>query len=284
MSIKFTIGADPEFMLTKDGEICSAIGIVRGSKDEPFILDNGAGLQTDNVAVEFATPVCKCVNEFIASINVTMGLIQRELPVGYGLKVQPSAIFPESELEHPQAQEFGCSPDYNCWSISMNPKPEAKNKALRSFGGHVHIGYVDNSDYKFLLNEMGKIITARMCDIFLGVPSVLLDNSNEAQQRRELYGKSGCYRPTSYGIEYRVLSNFWTKDELLIKLVYYLISDLLDHIKTEQAKELLKQFSGNVIEDTINTSDCHMAKEILMYIKNYISSESSYLLDASLGR
>jgi hypothetical protein len=271
LDTSFTIGADPEFILTKDGQIRSAIGIVQGSKHNPYLLGNGAGLQTDNVAVEFATPVCRTIDEFVSSINVTLGLIQRELPIGYGLKAQPSAIFPDEELQHPQALEFGCDPDYNCWTKKMNPSPTASNPSLRSFGGHVHIGYVSGSEYKFLLGRIGKVITARMCDLFLGIPSVLLDNTEEAKQRRELYGKAGSYRPKEYGIEYRVLSNFWTGDELLIRLVYNLVNDLLLHIQTRQAKELLNKFSGDIIQDTINTSSCHKAKEVLMYINDYMS-------------
>jgi hypothetical protein len=49
-----------------------------------------------------------------------------------------------------------------------------------------------------------KVIQA--CDLFLGVPSVLMDNG---EMRKQLYGKAGCYRPKPYGGEYRTLSNFW---------------------------------------------------------------------------
>ena len=277
MTTNFTIGADPEFILTRGEQICSAIGIVRGSKDEPYVLGNGAGLQTDNVAVEFATPVCNTVDEFVSSINVTLGLIKRELPIGYGLKAQPSAVFPVEELQHPQALEFGCTPDYNCWTNTMNPSPQSDNPALRSFGGHVHIGYVDGSEYRFLLSRVGKVITTRMCDIFLGVPSVLLDNSNEAQQRRELYGKAGSYRPTSYGVEYRVLSNFWTTNETLIKFVYHSVNDLLSHIQTRVARKLLNKFDGEFIQHVINTSSGDKAKEVLMYINEYMSDTTREL-------
>lgn len=43
-------------------------------------------------------------------------------------------------------------------------------------------------------------------DLFLGVPSVLMD---EGEERKQLYGKAGAHRPKPYGVEYRTLSNFW---------------------------------------------------------------------------
>jgi len=262
---KFTIGCDPEFILTNNGMICSAIGIVPGSKHKPYQLDNGAGLQTDNVAVEFASPVCRSVIEFIDSIKVTMGLIQRNLPEGYGLVSKPSAIFPDSELDNDNAREFGCSPDYNCWTDEKNPVPKATNLNLRSFGGHVHIGT------PIIHAPKAKLIAAQLCDLFMGIPSLLLDNTNESKARRELYGKAGSYRPTKYGIEYRVLSNFWTASDNLIAWVYNSVNDIVDCFINDNWNQILNDFRPFEIERTINDNDIVKAESLLDYIAGFIS-------------
>jgi hypothetical protein len=46
----------------------------------------------------------------------------------------------------------------------------------------------------------------RYMDLYLAVPSILMDDGIE---RKQLYGKKGAFRPKPYGTEYRVLSNFW---------------------------------------------------------------------------
>ena len=46
---------------------------------------------------------------------------------------------------------------------------------------------------------------------------MLLD---DGAKRRELYGKAGAYRVKPYGVEYRVLSNFWLKSPALMQWVY----------------------------------------------------------------
>jgi len=57
----------------------------------------------------------------------------------------------------------------------------------------------------------------QLCDAYMGVPSVLVDDDT---RRAELYGKAGAFRPTSYGAEYRVLSNWWLKSPNWVRWVY----------------------------------------------------------------
>ena len=64
---------------------------------------------------------------------------------------------------------------------------------------HIHIGY-DNPDKETNFNII------KQMDLYLGVPSIILDTHAE---RRQLYGKAGCFRHKKYGVEFRTLSNFW---------------------------------------------------------------------------
>lgn len=278
-SFKFSIGADPEYALMKNGAVKSAIDIVPGCKRFPTMLPNGAGLQTDNVAVEFATPVCRSLKEFVESFQVTFGLIAKGLPEGYEIGHIPSAIFPDEELQHPQAQEFGCTPDYNCWTGEKNPQPQAIDHNLRSFGGHVHIGGEKSEDSYFLFTPSGKLLTVKMCDLFLGMPSLLLDNTEQAHARRELYGKAGSYRPADYGVEYRVLSNFWTRSEGLITWVYSTVHDMLNFIKDNDAEGLANEIGGDTIQHIINTSDVDKAEHVMeQHIHPVLSEYTNDLL------
>lgn len=217
MQPTLTIGADPEFFLGQNKELKSSIDLVGGSKWDPKPLGRpGFFVQEDNVAVEFNIPPAKTVEEFVTSIQWGIQAIEKEVqPLGLQPMIQASAIFPETELMDGRAQTFGCDPDFNFWKTKdfrkpkMNPKPKAKNPNLRSCGGHIHVGFEKGAfdPLKFL----------KFMDLRIGVPSVLMDDDN---QRRFLYGRAGAFRPTPWGVEYRVPSNFWLKSKELMAWVY----------------------------------------------------------------
>jgi hypothetical protein len=58
---------------------------------------------------------------------------------------------------------------------------------------------------------------AMQLDYHLGVAALSYD---EDYERQSLYGAFGCFRPKPYGMEYRVLSNAWLRNEELISWVF----------------------------------------------------------------
>src|SRR3990167_6509941 len=183
---KITIGADPEFFLGRGTDLRSSINLIGGSKASPKPLGKpGFFIQEDNVAVEFNIPPAKTLEEFVDSIEWSLKTISDKIkPMGLEPLYLASALFPPNELRDVRAQMFGCDPDYNAWTSSdennprVNPKPIATHKRLRSCGGHVHVGYPKTSG----INRLRLI---QLMDLYLGVPSVFMDENNE---RRELYG------------------------------------------------------------------------------------------------
>src|SRR3990167_5852762 len=249
-----TIGADPEvFLIGKDGEYISAIGKIGGSKHAPRQIERkGFALQEDNVAVEFNIPPSKNIEEFVSSIQWSIQRIEKEVEnLGFKVAIIPAAHFPEQELLSPAAKHAGCDPDYNAWTTFMNPRPQVASGTLRTGAGHVHIGISHKprfSRYSFI----------KSLDLHLGVGSVILDNDI---LRKSLYGKAGAFRPTSYGIEYRVLSNFWLKSQELIEWVYKGV-----HAAYERVERDGEKFFDDIKEEIItciNTSNKAMAKDLI---------------------
>lgn len=208
--MKLMLGCDPEiFLADVNGRLKASCGLIGGTKEQPAPLPLGDGycVQEDNVAIEFNIPPANSVRAFQESIGKTLEFLQMSVDSMYGFKLIKSSAesFPEEELEAPAARVFGCDPDYNAWTGKRNPKPRAKDRNLRSCGGHIHVGGYSKEeiDTKHLIKCM---------DLFLGVPSVLMDNG---ELRKELYGKRGAYRDKPYGCEYRTLSNFWVFEDRL---------------------------------------------------------------------
>ena len=287
---RVTVGTDPEFFL-KDkgtGSWVSAIGIINGTKDNPERMPNGSYLQYDNVALEFATQPSEDVESFIKDIRNSLLDVYDKIPESLDIEAEPSAQFDLDQLMNEEAMRFGCDPDYNAWTLTQNEPPNPDNMMLRSCGGHLHIGHVKGDGCEFLHDTFGKINTIKLMDVFHGIVSVVLDNGKASNNRRELYGKAGCYRPTDYGVEYRVMSNFWLKTPDLVRLMDSLSQDVLNYMKnydydflTDMDNEtgLVKEIGNEVVVNVINNSDVDTAKIIVdKHLSKHISEETVDLL------
>lgn len=250
------VGTDTEIFVSDpiQNKYISCVGRIGGMKGCPIPIGEDCGLEEDNVAVEFTVPAVPLEGgsaQMYKNIQYCLNSIKERMPETYELAIVPSAIFPKEELNTMQAQEFGCMPDFNAWNWgAVNPRPTARNKQLRSAGGHIHIGY------NFPDSELNwKIVQA--LDLYISLPSVIIDNDT---QRRELYGKAGAFREKPYGVEYRTPSNFWVKDQGLVEWVFMAIGDAIDFVNAEGN---FAQDQVNVIK-AINNSDVELAKELCL--------------------
>ena len=235
------VGTDPEVFVAEHGKIISAIGLVGGTKEVPSPVNKGA-LQEDNVLAEFNIDPAHSEEEFIVNINEVLTALQGRIGEGREIVVQSSHTFTKKELDHPQAQVFGCDPDFNAWTKSINPPPP-QGGLLRTAGGHVHVGYPDpvsNKSYALV----------RLCDYLLGLPSVILDTDHT---RREMYGAAGACRVKVYGFEYRTLSNFWLQHEEYTRWVYQVASTI--HSRIEELFNFQEILDGDTLQTIINTGD-----------------------------
>ena len=261
---EISVGTDTEFFLNDaNGNLVSAIRYINGGKYNPVALPSGGGVTYDNVCMEFATPVAFSKEEFIAAVGKTMSEAVGMLPEGVVPVQLASADFPPSELEHEEARRFGCDPDFDAWRVAMNEVPEgAQDRTFRSAGGHLHVGYMANSDNDFLLDPWGKIMAVKALDIVLGIPMTLIDTHESAIARRQLYGKAGCHRATDYGVEYRSMSNFWVSSPVLVNLVYDMAREAMRLVRENKLDELIAAITEEEVVRIINTGDVSAAQAV----------------------
>jgi hypothetical protein len=247
----WTIGADPELFLTdKYNKYKSAVNLIGGNKWNPKPIDDlGNAILEDNVAVEFNIQPSTTLEEFKFNINKVLNHLKNILPE-YNFSTESAVLFPEEELNTPEAHVFGCEPDFNAWTLKQNPKPYSKYETLRSAGGHIHIGSPIAQQYP--------IQTIRAMDLYLGVPSISLDSS---QMRRELYGQAGSFRLKPYGVEYRTLSNFWIYSSNLIEWVY---NQTQKALKFVEDGSVISKWDKYLIKKCINES-CLKSQEKLIF-------------------
>lgn len=259
------LGTDPEAFAIKDGKISSVAGILGCNKWKQKDLGNGIFLQEDNVLVEFATNPSDTFEHFNNIIQLGLDCCSEELGK-VDMEIAPnvsSHIYSMAELKsfHRSAFEFGCEPDYNALTGSINPKPQAADAGLRTAGGHIHLGY--ESMLGTMKLEYSQAIAGVLCDYFLGLPSLLMDGDD---RRRELYGKAGAIRKKSYGIEYRTLSNFWVFKEDTRKFVYEQATKVVDHMLGD-FQRLVSIVDPQEIQRVINLADKRSAEKYIKLLK-----------------
>lgn len=253
---KITIGADPELFIIdeKTKKVISSVGKIPGEKGNPYVSDDmptGFGLETDNILAEFNIPPVSDEASFINNIEYMKQYIDKfvkNLNPDYGILCAASKTVDKSQLQSPQAQLFGCDVDYNAYTEAPNPKPEGSKTNLRSAGFHIHIGYENpNIDMSVLL--------VKYLDMYLGVPSVIYDKD---KRRRSLYGKAGCFRLTSYGVEYRVLSSAMMKDVETLRFVWRQLQKAL--LAASRGERLV---DSEYVIKAINESNVDLAQRIV---------------------
>lgn len=249
------VGADPELFMVNpnNGEFISAsdndcLARIPGTKWEPYKVPHGA-VQIDGTALEFNIDPAKTVDEFVYYIREVRKTMTAMVP-GYNVVAEPVARFDPDyfKFEVPSsAQELGCNPDYNGWTEDMNPRPDPAGEPLRTASGHLHIGWTDDADVEDKDHFLLCCKVARQLDYYLGIYSLLWDSDGT---RRKLYGKAGAFRPKSYGMEYRVLSNRWLDSEPLQRWVYNTIQcAMADAFNGDWAEDFYGDIAKHIIDN-----------------------------------
>ncbi len=271
------IGADPEVFVrdTKRRHFVSAHPYCKGTKSSPEPWKGGA-VQVDGVALEFNIPAAKNAKDFSTSIKENLYYLQGILSgwdENLRLVTTPTAIFDQKYFDSlpNEVKVLGCEPDYNAYTHDVNPKPET-SLPMRTGSGHVHVGWIEFKDF---IQEPKSEDHMRLCeglvrqlDVALFIPSLLFDNDT---QRRTLYGTPGAFRPKPYGLEYRVLSNRWLRNETLSSWIF-----------NSTLKATRDYFRGNYYVDKINHDEFNnilanlSSRKISRMARHFIANHPSF--------
>lgn len=257
------LGADIEMMcidgLGNPMPVCSLLG---GTKEDPIPVQSGA-YQEDNVNAEFNITPTENEQEWVDNMLSVMQQVEDRLkPHKLTLAAIPSFHYtiPTLEAAGKEAVSMGCSSDMNVWTGERNPKPNPF-QTLRTAGGHIH--------FDCSAKEVEEVV--KLFDVYLGVPSVLLDVDIE---RRNMYGQAGAYREKPYGGEYRTLSNFWLRSPVLIQWVFRQAQKAKENL--HQLDNILSMFPADVIQNCINNGDIKTAKEIVSAFDLEVVADECY--------
>lgn len=252
----FTFGCDPEGFIfdTKKELYVSAAGLIPGTKESPHPVEGGA-VQVDGMAAEFNTEPVSTFRDFNANIEKVIKQLTAMLPENHELRFVPSVVFDKKifDASPEDAKELGCTPDFNAWEGCPNPPPcDPDNPYLRTGSGHLHIGWPNAPDD---INNEQHVMNCRdlvkQLDWFLGGWSVKIDTD---ATRRKLYGKAGACRYKPYGVEYRVLSNFWVTSRDRRLAVWNRMQMAIDMMAKKYLPDRAMQPNNDALIEGINQS------------------------------
>lgn len=249
------VGCDPEVFVAQKGIFKSAYDLIKGNKEHPQKIRNGA-VQVDGMALEFNIDPAATEDEFCFNVQDVFNQMKLMVPK-YDVVVSSVAHFSASEMKSQPicALELGCEPDFCAWTGQENPRPDG-DRPMRTASGHIHIGFTEEQDPQDPSHIHNCNLIAKQLDFYLGLPSLEYDAE---KLRREMYGKAGAVRYKSYGVEYRTLSNAWLKSEELMRWVFR------NTVRGTQAvmngNSLTDKYGD--IQDIINTSDVKKARAII---------------------
>lgn len=224
-------GADIElFVEGKDGEIVPADIAIPLLEDTMWY----AAYSYDTACFEYQLPVCSSIPEFVHLTRKCIAGASDYIQARGGTAITvPQARIAKHLLDQSRyGSEFGCKPDYNAY----NPKHSRRLKAcdygeVRTAGGHLHIGVP--TDTKLSKWNLVKVLDAYLREL-------------QEYNHRGMLFPTGTFRPTSYGVEYRVLSNCWANGyskEFMI---------VIDALRTLEAKWDKLQELDAELEDCLN--------------------------------
>tara|TARA_R110000851_G_scaffold115675_4_gene241615 strand:- start:1213 stop:2022 length:810 start_codon:yes stop_codon:yes gene_type:complete len=242
---EYTIGADPEIFVKDGGGFVSAHDLVQGTKENPYPVDKGA-VQVDGMALEFNIDPASSPEEFEDNINTVMAQLGSMIGDLEFLKESSVTFDKEFLVGVPRENlALGCEPDYNAYTQQPNPPP-SEGELMRTTGGHVHVGGFTTGDIRCAIHNYSAGMLAKALDETLGIYSLFWDNDDK---RREMYGQAGAYRPKTYGMEYRTLSNKWIFRPELIRFVYDAVAEALTNLHDPNYEGV------EDAQDIINTSN-----------------------------
>lgn len=230
------IGTDPELFAFEGESPVSVHDLMPGTKAEPCKVPLGA-IQVDGVAAEFNIEPAETSDAFLKNIRHVQDIMQKVVisqRPGLILRAVPTVTFDKAYFEDLpfSAKELGCEPDFSAYTGEANPKPHT-DKPMRTGSGHIHIQFVKD----FVDDPHNPVHMAQCCDLVKTLDATLYPLSLEwdkDEQRRELYGSKGSFRPKRYGVEYRVLSNAWLKDDATVRKVF----DVTKEVTTKWLEKL----------------------------------------------
>lgn len=256
-------GTDPEMFIEAEGKIIPAFDFLGSKKENKTPTEYGNKVYWDGIQAEFDVTAQGCLEGVTHSIMQSMQHLLK-LAKNFNSKAtlsnETTILADENLLKNAKQEhiELGCMPSFNVYGHSGEIVEDARQLAIRSAGGHIHLDL--NFDGTKATHDTVKDIVKAM-DAILAVCCVSLFGTYDKPERRRFYGLAGEYRLPPHGLEYRTLSNAW----LMHPLVAHMVLDLSRKAASFGAHGFLSRWKATEEETIrcINSCNVELARKIM---------------------
>lgn len=252
-----TIGSDPEFFFSQDGQVYPAKLAFEAAGFPERIPTMFGKVIVDGAAIEL-NPMPGPPDEVFMNTHALLEFAVYEIESNVDQNLE---IVPEMPIDLKWAEQdedlavFGCDPDESIWGRELRPDTiDAAKHPYRYAGFHIHIGLTD-WDYDHI----------KLMDYTIGLATMAIADGTDAK-RREIYGKPGVYRPQNWGLEYRTPSNVLLQSPPYTKFAYE-----VTHLVMQNPK-MLESFIALIPEEVLQASLVSTDSEKARRFYNLIST------------
>ena len=285
----FSFGSDPEVFIAKNGKIVNAIDLLPNKENK--ISRGFTSIYYDNVLAEMQISPAETASECVHNFRKAFQILQ-EIIKDHEIKIESAHWFDDEDLLLKDSRVVGCNSEFCAYTLDqINPPQEIiQNTGFRTAGGHIHLGGNDLFD-----DSKGILNTVRMLDLFVGIPSILLDNDTTQKYRRKIYGHAGSHRIPDHGLEYRCLGNFWLKSPRLVELIFDLTEHTINFIENdghklfwatdEEYDDSIDQttfcfgYDANLLQKCINNCDQRKAEKFMHIVNCHLPKDLAYKIE-----
>ena len=255
------LGSDPEFFyVDKEGEVIPSTQVV--PKEGNLVKQDGFQGELNPYANTCRAIGGSNIYDALEEANDYAKRIDAKLSFNVG-HIISDKVWKSSPI---LLRRFGCNPTINAHESKFK-RVTGLRERFRAAGGHIHLGGLRQEEK----NDANKLVT--LMDIVAGNTCVLIDRDESNARRRTMYGRAGEYRIKSYGLEYRVLSNFWLRSYTLWSMATALLRNAVGLYRAKVTDDLISRFDMKKVRDAINNNDKELALENFKILCDYFKEK-----------
>lgn len=246
--MKLLVGGDPEIFLKdkdKDAYVSATEFNVPGTKAAPHKVKKGA-VQIDGTALEINIDPASTAQEFSDNLSTVIQEARAFVPKNIEFVFSPVVDYEKSYFDKripEKAKELGCDPDYRADTGERNAMPRPVG-TMRTGSGHIALGWGSGYDPLDAAHFWDcRQMSLRLRSYFTAFkPLWDLDT-----RRNMLYGAGAAFRPKTFGVEFRSLSNAWVGRPELYPWIFNSVKWVFDHaVAGKETNEAKKSILFNV--------------------------------------